>query len=500
MKKVIIIGGGVAGFAAGIYLRANGYETEIVEKNAVAGGACIGWERSGCYIDGCIHWMTGVKEHTHLNSIWKDVGALDDGTQVFYQDDLMHMKYGDETLVFWKDTKKLEKELVSFAPEDEKEIKRFVKLIRRFQKVNPPAVKPVELMNLLDLLKIAFTMAGDYYWVAKTSKLSCKDYAKRFKNKHLQDLISDFMAPHYNLMSMLYMLGHISADDGGIPEGGSLEMMKRMERKYLDVGGLIRKASPVEKVRIQDHKVVGVKLKNGEELNSDWVISTTPIEHCLNDLLDGKFADKIFDEKLENQRDYPIYTFTTAVLKCPKRMLNKNLWEKRIVDKPVIMDRAYDHISFRNYAYDPTVKGADDYCIIQATIHSDDDMYYWWKNHKNNGTYKQEKQRVANELLGFAKEIYPDVADEMEIIDVVTPCTYERYLNSRHGSFQGLVHTKRGKSIMHNGRIKGLKNFILSGQYTIQSGGLPPAVMSGRFAAQRICSSDKKKFIDISKK
>ena len=183
MKKVIIIGGGVAGFAAGIYLRANGYETEIVEKNAVAGGACIGWERSGCYIDGCIHWMTGVKEHTHLNSIWKDVGALDDGTQVFYQDDLMHMKYGDETLVFWKDTKKLEKELVSFAPEDEKEIKRFVKLIRRFQKVNPPAVKPVELMNLLDLLKIAFTMAGDYYWVAKTSKLSCKDYAKRFKDR-----------------------------------------------------------------------------------------------------------------------------------------------------------------------------------------------------------------------------------------------------------------------------------------------------------------------------
>ena len=42
----------------------------------------------------------------------------------------------------------------------------------------------------------------------------------------------------------------------------------------------------------------------------------------------------------------------------------------------------------------------------------------------------------------------------------------------------------------------GLKNFILAGQYIVQSGGLPSAVMSGRFSAQRICHDDKKKFIE----
>jgi len=47
---------------------------------------------------------------------------------------------------------------------------------------------------------------------------------------------------------------------------------------------------------------------------------------------------------------------------------------------------------------------------------------------------------------------------------------------------------------MQNGKVKGLKNFLLSGQWTIRSGGLPPAVMSGRFSAQRICKADKKKF------
>ena len=501
MKKVIIIGGGVAGFTAGTYLKANGYDTLILEKNAVAGGACIGWERSGCYIDGCIHWFTGVKKDTDLYKLWKDVGALDDNTEVFYQDELMHMDFGDgKSVIFWKDPDKLEKEFIAFAPEDEKEIKRFTKLIRRFQKITPPALKPVELMNLGELLKIAFTMAGDYYWVDKMSKLSCKDYAKRFKNKYLQTLISDFMAPHYNFMSMLYMLGHISANDGGIPKGGSLEVVRRLEEKYLEMGGTVRKATSVEKVIIKDGKAVGVLLKNGEELYCDWVVCTTPIEHCLADLLEGKYADKKFDERIQNQKDYPIYTFTTAVIKCPMRVENKQLSEKILLDKPIVIDREYNQVAYRNYSYDTSVKGGKDYCVIQATIHSDDEMYFWWKNHKNNGTYKQEKQRVADELLAIAKEIYPDVADEMEIIDVVTPCTYERYLNSRHGAFQGFVHTKRGKSLMHNGRIKGLKNFIVAGQYIIQSGGLPPAVMSGRFACLRICHDDKKKFVDISKK
>ena len=60
-KKVIIIGGGVSGLTTGIYLRKSGYDVEILEKNAIPGGACVGWERKGCYIDGCIHWLVGTK-------------------------------------------------------------------------------------------------------------------------------------------------------------------------------------------------------------------------------------------------------------------------------------------------------------------------------------------------------------------------------------------------------------------------------------------------------
>ena len=44
MKKIIIVGGGIAGLAAGIYGLKAGMAAEIYEKNPVAGGSC-----SGCY-------------------------------------------------------------------------------------------------------------------------------------------------------------------------------------------------------------------------------------------------------------------------------------------------------------------------------------------------------------------------------------------------------------------------------------------------------------------
>lgn len=44
-KKVVIIGGGIAGLSAGIYAALNNLDTEIVEMYSVAGGQCTAWER-----------------------------------------------------------------------------------------------------------------------------------------------------------------------------------------------------------------------------------------------------------------------------------------------------------------------------------------------------------------------------------------------------------------------------------------------------------------------
>jgi len=204
-KRVIIVGGGVSGLATATYLRVNGYDTLLLEKNAVLGGACIGWERKGCYIDGCIHWLVGINPESNTFKLWENTGAVLKDTPIYMQDDFFTLDFGDgKRFTVWADADKLQDELIAFAPEDKKQIKKFCALIKRFEKIEAPVDKPVDLMNIFELLKIGLTMAGDYYYVSKTSKISCEEYANKFKNHYLRTWIKEHMSAGYNLMSFLY--------------------------------------------------------------------------------------------------------------------------------------------------------------------------------------------------------------------------------------------------------------------------------------------------------
>ena len=58
-KSIIIIGGGIAGLAAGCYAQMNGYRTQIFELHFLPGGLCTAWERGPYVFDGCIHYLFG---------------------------------------------------------------------------------------------------------------------------------------------------------------------------------------------------------------------------------------------------------------------------------------------------------------------------------------------------------------------------------------------------------------------------------------------------------
>ena len=57
MKKIIIIGAGIAGLSAGIYARKNGYDATIYELHFLPGGLCTAWKRAGFTFEGCMHYV-----------------------------------------------------------------------------------------------------------------------------------------------------------------------------------------------------------------------------------------------------------------------------------------------------------------------------------------------------------------------------------------------------------------------------------------------------------
>ena len=101
--------------------------------------------------------------------------------------------------------------------------------------------------------------------------------------------------------------------------------------------------------------------------------------------------------------------------------------------------------------------------------------------------------KVRDEIIKYVKLDEKDI----ELVDVATPLTYERYTNAYRGSYMSFVTTDKTKGLMRKGLIKGLNNFVLAGQWIMSPGGLPIALFSGKHAAIRVCKMAKRKFKNL---
>ena len=88
---------------------------------------------------------------------------------------------------------------------------------------------------------------------------------------------------------------------------------------------------------------------------------------------------------------------------------------------------------------------------------------------------------------------FPELFGKITTLDVATPLTYERYCGAYKGSYMSFGTTPDGKQLLHNGKIKGIKNLYMAGQWLTPGGGLPPSVESGKTAIKDICKEERKR-------
>jgi len=89
-------------------------------------------------------------------------------------------------------------------------------------------------------------------------------------------------------------------------------------------------------------------------------------------------------------------------------------------------------------------------------------------------------------MLGAVRERLPAVGDDMEVLSVVTPADWGRQ-GMLAGTPFALAHTfaQTGPFRPAN-TVRGVENVVLAGSSTVPGVGVPTAVMSGRLAADRI--------------
>lgn len=487
-QKIVIVGGGIAGLAAGVYAQKAGFSTEIYEKNSVVGGECTGWDRTGYHIDNCIHWMMGTTHGTSLNKIWRTVGALDDGVEIIQSDRMYTSELNGQSLTLWKDINRTEREMLELSPDDEVEIHRLMNYVRLSEHVTVPADIPPELMNPMDGIKLDMTMKNVLKLFKDFAGTDTQDLMDRFKHPLIRCLISDFCPRESQGASFPMSYGNFVGGDGGVPRGGSRAMSLRIQKRFEALGGRTFVNSPVAKIQL-DAKghATGILLDDGRNISADYVIAACDADFTFGRLLDRSYMGNIMRTMYENPDAYKIYgMFQVAFsVDSPVDALHGEI----MMDTSDIKSASWfsDRMTVKNFAYEPSFS-PEGKQILQVMWGLTEDAYtYWSELYSDKASYDTRKQEIAMSIQRKLETRFPEYQGKLGILDVWTPATYHRYCNAYKGYNQAFTITKKSmKNPYPSAWIDGIDNVVLAGQWINPPGGLPGSVVTGKYAIQRI--------------
>ncbi len=493
-KRIVIVGAGIAGLSAGIYAIKAGYKAEIYEKNSIAGGECMGWNRKGYHIDNCIHWLTGTNPGTDLWKVWKTVGAIDENTEYADTDKFYSSRIGGKEASLYNDLQKTEEELIRVAPEDEAEIRKFIQYVRYAESCVIPSRKPMDMMGIKDYIEMGKSMADMPKVMKEYGKINCGELAARFKSPVMRKLMSDYLPADYTAYSFLVSYATMTSGNGKIPLKGSLAMSLRIANKFKEMGGVLHLNTPVKKIVIQDGAATGIELGNGKLVRADKVISAVDTNFLFGKLIDRSYMPKPLDRAYADRRAYPV----TSGFQVAYAIDSDFSGEDTIFFecKPLrIGSNEFTRMSVKSYTYDKSF-APEGKTVLQANVVQSDSDYEYWES-LSEEEYDAAKEALAAELTKRIIAEFPELEGRIELLDCWTPLTYNRYCNAYHGSYMGFVTTVGNKQMRFKGVVKGVDNLYIAGQWVMSPGGLPIAVISGKFAVQRILKKEKKDIMSL---
>lgn len=489
-KKIIIIGGGISGLSAGIYAEQHGLHAVILEKHYIPGGFCTGWDRKGFHIDGCVHWLTGTKDNTILNEMWKNLGAFKDEKDLLFLDSWGTFNYQGTQVTFYRDLDKAEKEWINISPIDTEMIKRFFKMVRDFTKVELPLDLPLNMIPFSRVLKLGLDVLSIWPSYLTTMSVHTDQFANKFKHPALRFALKNVQPGPGNLFSMIYSYATVVIGDGGVPKGGSRDMAFRMRDKFISLGGEFLINTEVEKVLVNGNKAVGVMLTNEKIIVGDYVVSCCDANYALTNLLPEKYQIRGISRKILKPKHYPTPSCCLLAFSVDKNIEIPTPYSFE-VEPFDVAGLNISHLTIRNYRYDETFDRKDKTVITVLVDQYNFNYDFYNKLKDNKEEYQKFKANLAKEVESRIITRIPAYANNINLLDVATPWTLTRYTNATNGAYMGFLFTHKHPMYTHSGHIPGLKNFYLSGQWLQSPGGLPLAMTQGKFAIQRICKKER---------
>ena len=316
----IVVGGGHNGLTAAAYLARAGKKVLVLERRHVLGGAAVTEEIfPGFKFSVCSYVVSLMKPNVMRELMLPKFGLkllpLESTFTPLENDYLLRTSDANQTY----------REISRHSIKDAETYMRFGPRMGQIgmavrpilETIAPNAIRPSlsDISNLNSLLKHFKTLSSDQLeYLTKLMTMSSADFLDEwFEFEPLKatmsasGIIGTFMGPR-SPGSAYVMLHHYMGDiDGafrawGFQKGGTGEVSMAIARSAEHFGAKIITEAPVEKVIVKNGRAVGVALENGDEYQSDIVISGLDPKLSFLKLVDESDLPSDFLQSIKNFR------------------------------------------------------------------------------------------------------------------------------------------------------------------------------------------------------
>jgi phytoene desaturase len=483
--KVNVIGSGFAGLSVATHLAHEGYDVEVFEKNDSLGGRARKFEKDGFTFDmgPSWYWMPDVFDQYFAKfgktvEDYYDLIRLDPSYRVYFaKDHKMDLPASMEGMyeLFEK-----------YEPGSSKNLKKFLEEAAYKYEVgiNDLVYKPGQ--SLLEFLDMRVIKGAVRLQLLNSLSSHVRKY---FKNPYLIELLEFpvlFLGAKASKTPALYSLMNYADIVLGTwyPMGGMYKIVEAMVSLAEEKGVKFHTSANVSEILIENGKATGIKLENGAEYKSDFVVSGADYHHTETKMLSEKarnYSDAYWEKRTMAPSSILYYV---GLNKRIDGILHHNLFfdtdfqkhAEQIYDNPEWPEEPLFYVSATSVT-DKTVapEGCENIFILIPTAPGlmDD---------------QKIKDRYFEMVMKRMEETFEQNIRDHVIFRRDFACSdFIQDYNSFKGNAYGLANTLNQTAVLKPSlKNKRVKNLYYTGQLTVPGPGVPPSLISGAVVAKEV--------------
>jgi len=289
---------------------------------------------------------------------------------------------------------------------------------------------------------------------------------------------------------MAMMMGEFYEPDAVMdcPRGGASSIAKALVRGLEKHGGSIFLSSPVEKIEIENGRVIGIRLKRGDNRMisaKKAVVSNLSVWDLFNS---GIVDTNAFPDSFVRERKATPVGKSFMHMHVGFRMSREELRKLQahymyIEDWSRGVDAEDNAVLLSIPSVHDDSLAPEGYAVLHIYTPATEDYERWRGLDRRSDEYKELKVKRSQYLWKVLERIIPDIRERADLVQIGTPLTHQRFLRRHMGSYGPAIRAGEGSFPFPSTPVKGL---LLCGDSCFPGIGVPAVAGSGLLAANSV--------------